>query len=118
MRAGEPALAFVRQRLGDVEAFPGGFINRILAVDVPARCEAGELVVEELNSLVGVGRGTTCQVVGRRTSANAERFVVAGAARVTDNNRLVLGGRLLARGHDIGQPVHSEMTPLIGMRTN
>src|SRR5262249_26347402 len=106
LRALEPALAFAGFRLGDVEPLPRGLVDVVVAVDVPAGGETGELVVEELDRLVGIDGGTTCQVVGRGASADPERLVVAGAAGVADDDRLVLGGRLFPRSYHVGQPVH------------
>src|SRR5438876_651734 len=83
-----------------------------------AACEAGELLVEELDRLVAIDGRTTCQVVCGGASASAKRLVVAGAAGVANDDRLVFGRRLLARRHDIGQPVDAQVPPLVVMRPN
>jgi hypothetical protein len=59
LRAAQPAVAFIGQRLGDVEAFPRTLIDIVFAVDEPTRGEADELLVEQLDRIIGVKRGTT-----------------------------------------------------------
>src|SRR5437879_5579018 len=54
LSAGQPAIAFRWTWFGNVESLPGVLIHVVLAVDVPARGEAGELFVEKLDRLVGV----------------------------------------------------------------
>src|SRR5262249_21289601 len=111
--AAEPAVALVLVGLRGVEAFPGGLIDLVLAVDEPAGGEADELLVEGLDGVVGVQGRTTCQVVRRGTSADAERLVVAGSSGVEDDDGLVLGGGLLAGGDDVREPLDLEMPPFV-----
>jgi len=108
----QPAGAFLGPWLRNVESLPCTLIHLVLRVDVPAWRKADELLIEELDRLIGIECGTTCQVVRRSTSANAQRFVVACAAGIEDHQRLIFGSRSLASGHHIGQPLDLKMPPL------
>jgi hypothetical protein len=55
----QPALALIGIGLGCVEPLPCGLVDLVLVVDEPARGEADELLVEELDCIVAVEGRTT-----------------------------------------------------------
>jgi hypothetical protein len=55
----QPTVALVGARFRHIEPLPCLLIDFVLAVDVPAGREAGELVVEQLDGVVGVNGRTT-----------------------------------------------------------
>jgi hypothetical protein len=57
--AAQPTIPFIGTGFRGIEPFPRSLIHLVLAVDEPARCEADELFVQELDRLIRIQGRTT-----------------------------------------------------------